>query len=61
MPSKNYVTARGEEVDVFVTYRYVYLEGGGGILRNSYVTANIQFENSKSSYLVSLERYGIVI
>ena len=29
-PSKNYVTSRvGEGVDDFVTYRYVYFEGGG--------------------------------
>ena len=32
-PSKNYVTSRGGEgVDDFVTYRYVYLRGKGGIL-----------------------------
>ena len=31
--SKNYVTARGgEEVDDFVTYRYVYFEVGRGVL-----------------------------
>ena len=31
--SKNYVTARGGEgVDDFVTYRYVYFWGRGGIL-----------------------------
>ena len=31
-PSKNYVTSRGGEgVDDFVTYRYVYLRGRGGI------------------------------
>ena len=27
-PSKNYVTARGGGVTDFVTYRYVYFEGG---------------------------------
>ena len=32
-PSKNYVNARGGEgVEDFVTYRYVYFEGEGGIL-----------------------------
>ena len=31
-PSKNYLTARGEEgVNDFVTYRYVYFEGGGRV------------------------------
>ena len=39
---------RGEGVDDFVTYRYVYFEGEGGILWNSYVTADSEFENSKS-------------
>ena len=38
---------RGEGVTDFVTYRYVYFEGGGGILWHSYVTADTQFENSK--------------
>ena len=47
-PSKNYVTARGGEgVDDFVTYRYVYFWGEGGILWNSYVTVDTKFENSK--------------
>ena len=27
--SKNYITARGEEVNDFVTYRHVYFEGEG--------------------------------
>ena len=45
-PSKNYVTAKGGEwVDDFVTYRYVYFEGEGGILRNNYVTADTKFES----------------
>ena len=32
VPSKNYVTARGDEgVDDFVTYLYVYFEGERGV------------------------------
>ena len=37
---------RGEGVADFVTYRYVYFEGG--ILWHSYVMADTQYENSKS-------------
>ena len=40
---------RRERVDDFVTYRYLYFEGGGGILWNSYVTTDSRIENSKSS------------
>ena len=36
---------RGEVVNNFVTYRYVYFEGEGGILQINYVTADIKFEN----------------
>ena len=40
---------RGEEVDDFVRYRYVYFEGERRvILRKCYVTANRKFENYKS-------------
>ena len=46
---KNYVTARGKEgVNDFVTYRYVYFEGEGRILRHNYVTADTKFENLKN-------------
>ena len=39
--SKNYVTPRGGKgVDDFVKNRYVSFEGGGGIFRDSYVTAD---------------------
>ena len=31
---------RGEGVNDFITYRYVYFEREGGILRNNYVTSN---------------------
>ena len=37
---------RGEGVDDFVTYSYVYFEGEGRVIcDNSYVTADNQFEN----------------
>ena len=35
----------GKGIDNFVTYRYVYFEGEGGIFRKSYVAADKQFEN----------------
>ena len=38
---------RGEGNDDFVTYRYVYLWGEGGILWNNYVTVDTKFKNSK--------------
>ena len=41
---------RGEGVDDFVTYRHVYFEGEGGILWNSYVTADTEFDNSKRAH-----------
>ena len=40
-PSKNYVVVRRSEgVNDFVTYCYVNFEGEGGILWDSYVTAD---------------------
>ena len=39
-----------EGVNDFVTYRYVYFEGKGDILRNNYVTVDTKFENLKNVF-----------
>ena len=55
-PSKNYATARGGGGWLFCHISSRIFEGEGGILWNSYVTADTQFEHS----LVSLMRYWII-
>ena len=56
-PSKNYVTAwRGEGVNDFVTYGYVYFELEGGILWNNYVTVDTILE-LKEHFLGFLVHY----
>ena len=51
---------RGEGVDDFVTYRYVNFEGGGGILWNSYVTADYLTWKLKKPYYISLVRHWTI-
>ena len=44
----------------FFTYRYVYFEGEGGILRNKYITADTKSENIKEYFLGFMVRYKII-
>ena len=43
---------RGEGVDDFVTYRYVYFEEEGGILQHSYVMASVKLRTQRALHSI---------
>ena len=52
--------ARGEGVHDFVTYHYVYFDGGGGYFINLLFKGRYSILDIGVPYIVSLLRYGTI-